>query len=190
MDDEVVEMKPEEIAQRLGQPDGAFQSKETVVIKEGTSGSAANNGDGGEAGGSGKPADTTMQTSDFSKIGVSYFEKMGVTKDFKPVEGEDPVVTLSNHINKQFEEQLPPFTRMVLQNERIQGFNEEEFISQFSKNPANSLTGEAKITEYLLDKYGRFDQEKNPNGLTAEDAKLHLDKLTKIEKLELESKAN
>ena len=187
--DEVI-LTPEEVQARLAQPAGTFSSEtEQVNITEdnGASGGSTTQSAAGASGGN-QNANTNVV--DFGKLGLSYFEKMGITKDFKPEEGKDPVEHLNIAIQKKFEESLPPFTRMVLQNERVDGFNEEEFVSQFAKHPASALQGEALQKEYLFEKYGRFDQEKNPNGLTEADITDHLSKLNRIQKIELEKEAS
>ena len=187
--DEVI-LTPEEVQARLAQPAGTFNSEaEQVNITEndGASGGPSTTSAAGASEGN---QNANTNAVDFGKLGLSYFEKMGITKDFKPEEGKDPIEHLGITMQKKFEDSLPPFTRMVLQNERVDGFNEEEFVSQFAKHPASALKGEALQKEFLLEKYGRFDQEKNPEGLTDADVMDHLSKLNRIQKIELEKEAS
>lgn len=186
-----LEITQEEASERLAQPAGTFTENEThIKVAEGsevTSGQQTKANSGATSKGN---QNANEQSLDFGQLGTSYFEKMGLPKDFKPEEGKDPVEAIGFHMQKKFEESLPPFTRMVLQNERVQGFNEDEFISQFAKHPASALKGEALQKEYLFEKYGRFDQEKNPDGLTESDVTDHLSKLNRIQKIELEKEAS
>lgn len=52
---------------------------------------------------------------------------------------------------------------------------------------ASKMSADEKITFDMKSRYGIYDAEKNPDGLTDEDIKAYIDKLTKPEKLQMAS---
>ena len=185
---DVVELTPEQIQERLTNPEGSFKAGDKpIVAKDAIKAELDEQGNP-------KPEKVVKPVVkagdvDFGTIGKSYFEKVGLTTDFKVEEGQDPVEVINSKLTEKLIKTLPPLAQFVLKHEQVAGFNEEEFLSQLVSSRSNTLKGEPLMQEYLYKTYGKYDEKTNPDGLTEQDVKDHLSKMGKIERLNFEKEA-
>lgn len=107
--------------------------------------------------------------------------------DMNAVKEKPQVIVEKAH--EKFIEKLSPMARFILENEGKEGFDIAEFANSITVKDVSKIPADEVISTYMYETYGKYDAENNPDGITDEDIKQELDKMTKIERKELERKA-
>lgn len=173
---------PEEIAARLSAPEGFFKEeddKDGVDTKEVHPARVDNVDPDNPA-----QAHVASPMWDILKSDEGFVMPEGITS-------ENEQELLRTHIAKKFGfdrgPELHPLARQV---QEMAATNPNITISDIVNTvseqyvDASRMSVDDKITFDLFARYGEYDAEKNPDGLTEEDIKEHISKMTKIEKQE------
>jgi hypothetical protein len=170
------EMTQEEIAARLSVSEGAYKEDEE------------------EEKGEVKPDKPADKPADLSYVASPIWDVLKTDEGFVMPEGitaENEQELMKPFLAKKYGFEEPVLHPLAKQIQDLSKSNPNltinDLVNEVSNEfvDASKMTIDQKISFDLYARYGEYDKEKNPDGLTPEDISEYISKMTKIEKQEL-----